>query len=82
MAFHEYLGDNSQRDYRRRITAGSRSDTNWSHATVTGGVGTYGAHDPLYISMYVDLYAAGRVYMRAYMCVCVVWCARARVLHT
>lgn len=76
MAFHEYLGDNSQRDYRRRITAGSRSDTNWSHATVTGGVGAYGAHDPLYMSIYVDLYVGGRVHMRACVCVC------ARVLHT
>lgn len=28
---------NSQRDYRRRITASLRPDTNWSHATVTGG---------------------------------------------
>lgn len=28
---------NSQRDYRRRITASPRPDTNWSHATVTGG---------------------------------------------
>jgi len=35
---------NSQRDYRRRITVSPRPDTNWSHATVTGGASVR-AHD-------------------------------------
>lgn len=75
--FHEYLGDNSQRDYRRRITAGSRSDTNWSHATVTGGVGAYDAPS---LHVYIRRFVRRRAC--TYACMCVRVCCTRGDLNT